>query len=141
MLAGLYIYRSKLSFKSVAFRVLAVLSLIFITVVYARAVSVYKGIDYNFITLFNDLSFQAGLSILWASFGLGFMLLSKKYANREFWVVGFGLLVVTVAKLFLVELSNSGTVERIVSFIAVGALMLLIGYIVPIPPSREDAED
>ena len=48
------------------------------------------------------------------------------------------MLAVTVAKLFLVELSNSGTVERIVSFIAVGGLMLLIGYIVPIPPSRED---
>lgn len=141
VLAGLYIYRNNLSFKPLAIRVLAVLSLIFITVVYARAVSVYKGIDYSFIALFNDLSFQAGLSILWASFGLGFMLLSKKYANREFWVVGFGLLVITVAKLFLVELSNSATVERIVSFIAVGALMLLIGYIVPIPPSREDERD
>ena len=138
VLAGLYIYRSNLSFKSVAFRVLAVLGLIFATAIYARAISHYMDLNYSFDTLASNLIFQTGLSILWASIGLGFMLLSKKYANREFWIVGFGLLAVTVAKLFLVELSNSGTVERIVSFIAVGALMLLIGYIVPIPPSRED---
>jgi len=41
---------------------------------------------------------------------------------------------VVVVKLFLVDLSNVGGVERIVSFIGVGLLMLLIGYVSPVPP-------
>jgi len=45
------------------------------------------------------------------------------------------LMAVVVLKLFLVDLSRIGTVERIVSFIAVGILMLVIGYFAPLPPS------
>ena len=41
----------------------------------------------------------------------------------------------TVAKLFLIDLSNRGGSERIVAFIAVGALMLVVGYFAPIPPA------
>ena len=39
-----------------------------------------------------------------------------------------------VIKLFLVDLSNTGTIARIISFIVVGILMLLIGYLSPLPP-------
>jgi len=45
-----------------------------------------------------------------------------------------------VAKLLLVDLSGSGTVTRIVSFIGVGLLMLVIAYVAPLPsnePTRE----
>jgi uncharacterized membrane protein len=48
--------------------------------------------------------------------------------------VGAALMGVVVVKLFLVDLSNVGTVERIVSFIGVGVLMLVIGYLSPVPP-------
>ena len=50
------------------------------------------------------------------------------------------LLGVVVAKLFLVELADRGTVSRIVSFMVVGVLMLAVGYFAPIPPRRPDAE-
>jgi uncharacterized membrane protein len=40
-----------------------------------------------------------------------------------------------VLKLFLVDLSNVGTLPRIVSFLAVGGLMLVIGYVAPMPPA------
>jgi uncharacterized membrane protein len=39
-----------------------------------------------------------------------------------------------VAKLFFVELSNRGGLERIVSFIGVGVLLLVVGYFAPLPP-------
>ena len=39
-----------------------------------------------------------------------------------------------VLKLLLVDLSNVGGVERIVVFIAVGVLMLVVGYVAPLPP-------
>ena len=46
---------------------------------------------------------------------------------------------VVVAKLFVVDLSNVGTIARIVSFIGVGVLMLVVGYFSPVPPKvREE---
>jgi uncharacterized membrane protein len=35
-----------------------------------------------------------------------------------------------------IDLSGRGTVERIVSFVAVGLLIMLIGYLTPVPPVR-----
>ena len=57
-------------------------------------------------------------------------------------IAGAVLLGLTVLKLFLVDLGSSGTLERIVSFISVGLLLLVIGYIAPLPPAQqsEDSE-
>jgi uncharacterized membrane protein len=48
-------------------------------------------------------------------------------------MAGAALLAVVVLKLLLVDLSGSGSVTRIVSFIGVGVLMLVIGYVAPLP--------
>ena len=55
-------------------------------------------------------------------------------------MVGAGFMGLVVIKLFVVDLGNSGTVERIISFIGIGALLLLVGYIAPAPP-RITAEE
>jgi uncharacterized membrane protein len=65
------------------------------------------------------------------------MLLGNRRGLRSIWFTGGTLVAVVVGKLFLVELSASGTLQRIVSFIGVGLLLLLIAYIAPLPP-RED---
>jgi uncharacterized membrane protein len=39
-----------------------------------------------------------------------------------------------VVKLFVIDLSNAGGGERIVAFVGVGALMLIVGYVAPLPP-------
>ena len=49
------------------------------------------------------------------------------------WVAGAVLLGAVVLKLLLVDLSGTGSVMRIVSFIGVGVLMLVIGYVAPLP--------
>ena len=56
-------------------------------------------------------------------------------------MTGAGLMGVVVAKLFLVELGNTGTVARIVSFIAIGGLLLVVGYLAPAPPRRSESAD
>jgi uncharacterized membrane protein len=43
-----------------------------------------------------------------------------------------------VAKLLLIDLAQAGTVERIVSFVGVGALMLVVGWFAPVPPKAGD---
>jgi uncharacterized membrane protein len=65
------------------------------------------------------------------------------YGNRRalhlLWLVGAGLLGAVVVKLFMVDLSGQGTIERIVSFVGVGALILVIGYLAPVPPAQDGA--
>jgi uncharacterized membrane protein len=48
-------------------------------------------------------------------------------------MLGAGLLAIIVLKLFTKDVSGTGTLERIVSFIVVSGLMMLIGYLSPIP--------
>ena len=50
-------------------------------------------------------------------------------------MVGAALLAAVVVKLVFVDLSGQGTIERIVSFVGAGLLILLIGYLAPVPPS------
>jgi uncharacterized membrane protein len=80
---------------------------------------------------------QASFSILWTLLALGLMVFATRRALRPVWLAGAALMAVVVAKLFLVDLSGVGTVERIVSFIVVGVLMLVIGYLSPVPPKEE----
>ena len=109
---------------------------ILLTVLFARYVHHTQWVSYTPEALWQSGFFQAGISILWSLLAIGAMLFAKHYARRIPWMAGFGLLVVVVLKLFVVELARSGAIERIVSFIAVGLLLLLIGYFVPMPPRK-----
>jgi uncharacterized membrane protein len=77
---------------------------------------------------------QASFSILWTLLAMSAMVLATHRALRPLWVIGAALMGIVVLKLFVVDLSGIGTVERIVSFIGVGLLMLLVGYLSPVPP-------
>jgi uncharacterized membrane protein len=59
---------------------------------------------------------------------------------RAAWLAGAGFMALVVVKLFLVDLGNTGTVERIVSFIGIGALLLVVGYFAPAPPRAAPKE-
>ncbi len=76
----------------------------------------------------------------WSLIGVALMVTGHRRARRALWGVGAALLGLVVAKLFLVELADRGTLSRIVSFIVVGGLMLAVGYFAPIPPRRADPE-
>jgi uncharacterized membrane protein len=65
------------------------------------------------------------------------MLLGASRHKRMTWLVGASLLGVVVAKLFWVDLSRIGSIERIVSFVGVGVLMLVVGYYSPMPPATK----
>ncbi|MDY6945672.1 MAG: DUF2339 domain-containing protein [Pseudomonadota bacterium] len=79
---------------------------------------------------------QASLSIFWGVLGFTAMTLAARQHWRYVWIVGGALMVVVIAKLFLVDLSNVGTIARIMSFLTVGALLLVTGYLAPLPPRK-----
>ena len=115
--------------------VLAVLAFVAVNTVWLRVVHQYWGVPWNSGRLFASFLVQAGYSILWTVMAMALMLLAHRRHARPVWMGGAALMGLTVAKLFLVDLSNRGGSERIVAFIAVGALMLVVGYFAPIPPS------
>lgn len=108
----------------------------------ARTVHHWAGVTLDAGEMFRSQVFQASISVLWALLGLGGMLLGSSMKKRYVWLLGAGLMGLVVVKLFLVDLSNTGTVARIVSFLCVGLLLLLVGYFSPVPPrhSKEERE-
>jgi uncharacterized membrane protein len=81
---------------------------------------------------------QAALSILWTAIALAAMVFANRRAARSGWIAGAILLAIVVVKLFVIDLSRVSGIERIVSFIGVGVLLLAIGYLAPVPPGRKE---
>ncbi len=82
---------------------------------------------------------QTAYTMLWSLCALATMFIATGRKWRTGWMAGAALLGVVVLKLALVDLSHTGALLRIVSFIGVGLLMLLIGYLSPLPPARKEA--
>jgi uncharacterized membrane protein len=68
------------------------------------------------------------------------MLVAARRRRRAPWLAGASLLGVVVVKLFAIDLSRIGSIERIVSFVVVGVLMLVVGYFSPMPPAAKAAQ-
>jgi uncharacterized membrane protein len=103
-----------------------------------RAIHHLASVPYRLDTMLSSMLVQAALSIFWTALALCAMLAATRFRTRPLWVAGAALMAVVVAKLFLIDLSNIGGIERIVSFIGVGVLMLLIGYFSPVPPRAQE---
>lgn len=97
----------------------------------------YGGVPFRVDAWMGSLPVQTGLTLLWSATALVLMWFSARRARRLPWMVGAALLAAVVLKLLLVDLSGTGTVTRIVSFIGVGALMLIIGYVAPLPAAAK----
>ncbi|MDN2708980.1 DUF2339 domain-containing protein [Janthinobacterium sp. SUN118] len=98
-----------------------------------RTVSHYLGVPYTFDAMLASQFVQAMLSLVWSITALLLMRHAARHQRRQQWSLGAVLLGLVVLKLFLIDLSNVGGIERIVSFVGVGLLMLLIGYLAPFP--------
>lgn len=99
-----------------------------------RTAHYWLDIPFKLPQLLDSVVVQAALSILWSLTGLCAMVVGTRKSLRPVWMAGAALMGVVVLKLFFVDLSNTGTVARIVSFIAVGVVMLVVGYLSPAPP-------
>lgn len=111
--------------------------------VLVRTIHHWGGVQFSPGPLFDSVLLQSAFSIWWSLLALCTMVVATRRKLRIPWLAGAGLLAAVVVKLFLVDLSGTGTVERIVSFVGVGILLLIIGYASPVPPrelnSRSDS--
>jgi uncharacterized membrane protein len=105
-----------------------------VTATVMRTAHHWANVPWEMDALLSSMRVQAGLSIVWTLMALTLMIGGHLRALRPLWLAGAALIGVVVAKLFLVELSDQGGLERIVSFIGVGILLLVVGYFAPLPP-------
>ena len=101
-----------------------------------RTVHHWADVPFELSALLHSVVAQAALSLLWTSIALVMMSVAgrKSPPSRALWMTGAALLGVVVLKLAVNDLGNTGTVARIVSFIGVGVLLMIIGYLAPVPP-------
>ncbi len=109
--------------------------------VLARAVHQWTGVAFRPDALWESVSMQVSLSIAWTLVGLVGMLLASRRGGRELWMGCAALLGVVVVKLFTVDLSQLSTVARIGTFLAVGLLLLVLGYLSPVPPAADEVRE
>ena len=114
---------------------LAIAGMVLLTMTVARTVHHWTGVPFDLESMTSSTTLQASLSIVWGLTGLTGMMVGGRSARRIVWVGGASLMGVVVVKLFLFDLSNTGTVARVVSFLGVGLLLLIVGYFAPVPPA------
>jgi uncharacterized membrane protein len=110
------------------------------TTALVRGVYHLHGGSWRWDALFESVMVQTSLSIYWGILGFGGMIWGARRKQRAIWLTGAAFMALVVLKLFAVDLTQTGTVERIVSFIGVGILLLIVGYFAPAPPRQRAKE-
>ncbi|MEO8631123.1 MAG: DUF2339 domain-containing protein, partial [Betaproteobacteria bacterium] len=87
-----------------------------------RTLHFWAGVPLSLDTMLQSMLVQAALSIFWTVLALAAMATATRLRIRALWISGASLMAVVVVKLLVVDLSNVGGIERIVSFIGVGLL-------------------
>ncbi|WP_339616658.1 DUF2339 domain-containing protein [uncultured Gilvimarinus sp.] len=123
--------------RSHGWAVIAALVFVWCNAMLLRSLHHWSGVSYELNAIVNSALAQAALTIFWALLGLSVMFIATRKHWRNTWLVAAVLLAVVVAKLFLMDMRDSNTLEAIVSFIAVGILLLVVGYFSPLPPKAK----
>lgn len=68
------------------------------------------------------------LTVFWAVFALAILILGIVRRERIYRRAGLAVLAIAVASVFLVDVWRLGTVERIIAFLVLGAVLILLGF-------------
>jgi uncharacterized membrane protein len=141
LLCGWHWLRASVGVRRSGCVILGGIAFVVSTVALLRATHHLGGVPWRAGPLFASVLVQAALSIWWSALAFTGMVAGTRLLRRWLWLAGAALMAVVVAKLFLVDLGNTGTVARIVSFVGVGGLLLVVGYLAPAPPRPQENPD
>lgn len=118
---------------------LAAAAFLFVTFAGLRAVHQLQGAPWS-PQILDDRIAQATLTVLWSVLGVTAWIYGSRRRLWSVWLAGAILMGVVLAKLVLVDRQYVGNLAGIVSFMAVGALLVLVGRIAPTPPRHRQVE-
>jgi uncharacterized membrane protein len=118
---------------------LAVGAFIVLNGIVVRTVHHWLGVAWNLEAIVASRPLQAALTLTWTVAALAAMVMATRNELRILWFTGAGLLAAVVVKLFAVDLAALSGLTRVVAFLGVGALLLVIGYVAPLPPATKDS--
>ncbi len=121
---------------------IAALVFLWMNAMLARALHWYLPLPLDLRAFTGSTIAQSAFSVFWSVIGVITMITASRRRWRGVWIAGVALMAIVVVKLFLVDTANSGTLARVFSFMTVGVLLLVVGYVSPLPPATgETAEE
>jgi uncharacterized membrane protein len=102
-----------------------------LVVVYAASLGILElSVHISSASLHTDFQRgHSGVSALWGVLGLGLLYVGLTRRRRALRFGGFALFAVSLGKLFLYDLSQLSSITRALSFLAVGAVLLVAGFL------------
>jgi uncharacterized membrane protein len=119
---------------------LALGAFLFVTFAGLRGVHHLTGAVWS-PAILDDRIAQATLTVLWSILGVTAWIYGSRRRLWSVWLAGAILMGVVLAKLVLVDRQYVCNLAGIVSFMAVGALLVLVGRIAPTPPRPRPAAE
>ena len=116
---------------------LSVLAFVFANSILSRILVNFFGADFGFGFAWHSAIAATTYSIVWTFTALVMMWLASSRMKRGLWITGAVLLGIVAIKLLMIDLSKVGSLARIISFIGVGVLMLVVGFVAPIPTENK----
>lgn len=110
----------------------------FLTLATLRAVHHLHGESWSLRIL--DAGFaQTSLTVVWSLLGVSAWVAGSRLGRRPLWLAGAGLMGLVLLKLILIDRQYMGNIPGIVSFLAVGLLLVVVGYVAPSPTHTEES--
>jgi uncharacterized membrane protein len=126
--------------REARYALIAIPVFIWLNAALLRTLHYWADVSFNMHSMMHSVLVQASISIFWSVLAMGLMRMATQKQIRTLWMAGGVLMAAVVLKLFTIDISGIGSLERIISFIGVAVLMLIIGYIAPLPAKQQEAD-
>jgi len=123
-----------------------VLAFVVFNAALARDIHHLMAIPFDWSSLFASEILQTTYAIVWSIIALVLMIWANRKGKTDHgwaavWFFGAAVLALTVLKLFIIDLANTGAIARIVSFMGVGLLIIIIAYYAPVSSTLSDVRE
>ena len=118
---------------------LALLGWLWLSVATLRSVHHLADVPWNH-ALWSSMLAQTSLTVVWSLSGVAAWIWGSRSGSRRIWQAGALMMAVVLLKLGLIDRQHMSNIAGIVSFLAVGGLLTLVGYLAPSPPADAEPE-
>jgi uncharacterized membrane protein len=120
---------------------LSLTTFVWLSAALVRTLHYWFDVPFTTKALISSLLVQSSLSIFWACIAFGTMFIAARQLKRKVWLLGATLLGIVLVKLFVVDLTHTHAMTKVVSFLAAVILLVILKYLTPLPPKNKALHD